>query len=143
MSKQIFTTAAEAETAFYNALARSDLDAMMAVWSEDEEVVCVHPDSPRLVGLSAVRESWRQLFEGGAKLLVRHSQPVLCSNMLLTVHNVIEHIAIEGDDRLPPPIVATNVYTRGALGWRMVLHHASPTPEVMPMSGQDASRVVH
>ena len=33
----------EAESAFYAALARADLDGMMAVWSEDEEVVCMHP----------------------------------------------------------------------------------------------------
>jgi hypothetical protein len=40
---------------------------MMAVWSEDEEVVCVHPGSIRLIGLSAIRESWRQLFESGTR----------------------------------------------------------------------------
>jgi hypothetical protein len=74
---------------------------------------------------------------------VRVSHQVISANMLLTVHNVIEHVAIEGDDRLHPPMVATNVYTRGALGWRMVVHHASPTPEVQNLSGQDAPRVVH
>ena len=32
------------------ALERSDLDAMMEVWADDEEVVCVHPGGPRVVG---------------------------------------------------------------------------------------------
>lgn len=143
MSKPIFTSAADVETAFYEALARSDLDAMMILWSEDEEVVCIHPDSARSVGLAAVRESWRQLFAGGARLRVRTAQRVVSANMLLTVHNVVEHIAIEGDDRLHPPTIATNVYMRGALGWRLVMHHASATPEVQHLATQDAPRVVH
>jgi len=143
LSKPIFTSAADVEAAFYEALAKGDLDGMMALWSEDDEVVCVHPDSARVVGLSAVRESWRQLFAGGTRLRVRISQQVVSANMLLTVHNVLEHVAVEGEDRLYPPMIATNVYARGALGWRMVMHHASATPEAAPVGGQDAPRVVH
>lgn len=143
MKQQIFSSAAEVEAAFYEALARSDLDAMMSVWAEDEDVVCIHPDGPRQVGLAAVRESWRQLFSGGIRLVVQTSHRVVSSSMLLTVHNVVEHITIEGDDRLHPPMIATNAYVRGALGWRMVMHHASTTPEVADLSGQDAHRVVH
>lgn len=143
VSKPIYTSAADAEAAFYAALAQSDLDAMMSVWSEDDEVVCIHPDSPRLTGLAAVREAWRQLFESGVRLQVHTSHRVVSANMLLTVHNVIEHVAMEGDDRLHPPMVATNVYARGASGWKMVMHHASPTPEVPHTGGQDAPRIVH
>ncbi|KON80859.1 nuclear transport factor 2 family protein [Azoarcus sp. PA01] len=143
MSKPIYTSVAEAEAAFYDALARSDLDAMMTVWSEDDEVVCVHPDTPRLVGLAAVRESWRQLFAGGTRLQVRTSHHVVCQNMLLTIHNVIEHVAVEGEDRLPPPMIATNVYTRGALGWRLVMHHASPAPQNPHAPARGAPHVMH
>ena len=143
VSKPIYTSVAEAEAAFYDALARSDLDAMMTVWSEDDEVVCVHPDTPRLVGLAAVREAWRQLFAGGVRLQVRTSHHVVCQNMLLTIHNVIEHVTVEGEDRLPPPMIATNVYTRGALGWRLVMHHASPAPENPHAPAHGAPHVMH
>ena len=143
VSKPIFTSAAEAETAFYDALARADLDAMMAVWSEDEEVICIHPDAPRLTGLAAVRESWRQIFASGTRLQVQTSHRVVCANMLLTVHNVVEHVAIEGDDRLHPPMIATNGYARGASGWKMVVHHASPTPDVQQTAATDTPRIVH
>ena len=34
-----FSTPDQAEDAFYRALERADLSAMMAVWAEDEEVV--------------------------------------------------------------------------------------------------------
>ena len=47
MSSKIFPTAQDAENAFYEALERGDLEGMMAVWSEDEDIVCVHPHGPR------------------------------------------------------------------------------------------------
>jgi len=139
-----FSSAAEVEAAFYEALARSDFEAMMALWAEDEEVVCVHPDGPRLVGLSTVREAWRSLFAGGARLKVRTSHSVVSTSMLLAVHNVVEHISVEGDDQLHPPMIATNVYVRGPRGWRMLMHHASPAPEVAPTTNAVGnSRMVH
>lgn len=143
MSTQNFSSAIEAETAFYEALARSDLEAMMAVWSEDEEVVCIHPDGGRLVGLANVRESWRQLFAGGVRLAVRTTQLMTNTSMLLTMHSVLEHVSVEGEERLQPPLVATNVYMRGPYGWKMVLHHASATPEVLDIPNQANPRTVH
>lgn len=143
-SRPTFNSAAEVESAFYEALARSDLDTMMDLWSEDEEVVCVHPDGPRWVGLNAIRESWRRLFTGGARLIVRTSHQVISNSMLLTVHNVLEHVAIEGDDQLHPPMVATNAYVRGPTGWRMVLHHASPASEALAMGSTNGNpRMMH
>lgn len=143
MSKTIFTTAADAETAFYDALARADLEAMMNVWAEDEEVLCVHPEGPRLHGLAAIRASWQALFANGAALQVNISHRVTWANMMLAVHEVLEHVSVSGDDHLHPPMAATNVFSRGASGWKMVLHHASPTPDV-PRSGDgDTPRTVH
>lgn len=143
MSKQNFNSAGEAEAAFYEALARSDLEAMMAIWSEDEEVVCVHPDSGRLVGLANVRESWRQLFSGGVRLAVQTTQLMTHTSMLLTVHSVLEHVSVEGQENLHPPLVATNVYMRGPYGWKMVLHHASPTPEALELPNHANPHTVH
>ena len=58
MTGKIFPTAQDAESAFYEALERCDLEGMMAVWSEDDEIVCVHPAGARLTGQDEVRESW-------------------------------------------------------------------------------------
>jgi ketosteroid isomerase-like protein len=126
--KPIFPTPQDAENAFYEALERSDLEGMMAVWSEDEEVVCIHPGGPRLVGYAAVREAWRRMFDGGARLQVRLSHPTVVQTPFITLHTVIEHIAVRDDESVRAPVVATNVYVRGPLGWRIVAHHASPAP---------------
>ena len=129
MSTKIFPTAQDAENAFYEALERGDLEAMMAVWSEDEEIVCVHPSGQRLAGQQQVREAWRQMFAGGSNLRVQVAQQLVVGGVMLAVHSVHENITIAGEPRARPPMLATNVYVRTAAGWRMIVHHASPAQE--------------
>lgn len=138
--KPIYTSPQEAEAAFYEALARGDLEAMMTVWAEDEEVVCVHPGGPRLTGYALVREGWRHIFEGGGHLKVQLLALSTVHGPFSAVHSVIEQIAVAGQKQLAAPVVATNVYVRGALGWRMIVHHASPVP---PSSIGDAPQILH
>lgn len=126
MSGRNFPTAQDAENAFYDALERADLDAMMAVWSEDEEIVCVHPAGQRLAGQAQVREAWRQMFAGGPHMRVRVTQQVVVSGMMVAVHSVHENITVAGEQRPRPPMVATNVYLRTPAGWRLAVHHAAP-----------------
>jgi uncharacterized protein (TIGR02246 family) len=126
MSARIFPTAQDAENAFYEALERADLESMMAVWSEDEEIVCVHPAGQRLAGQAQVREVWRQMFAGGPNMRVQVSQRIAVNGVMLAVHSVHEVITVTGEQRSRAPIVATNVYLRTTAGWRMVAHHASP-----------------
>ena len=54
----------------------------------------------------------------------------------------VERLATDGPTPRTATIAATNVFVRGADGWRMVLHHASPVPEI---SGPEDStpRVLH
>ncbi len=128
MSGKIFPTAQDAENAFYEALERCDLEGMMAVWAEDEEIVCVHPAGQRLCGQDQVRESWARIFAAGPRARLVVSQQVAISVMMLAVHSVHENFTVEGEPRPPAPILATNVYLRTAAGWRMIVHHASPAP---------------
>ena len=69
--KPIFPTPQDAETAFYDAIERGDLDLLMQIWAEDEEIVCVHPGGPRLTGYATIRDTWRRIFEGGVKFRIR------------------------------------------------------------------------
>ena len=72
----IYTTPQDAALAFYHAFEARDLDAMMATWADDEEIVCVHPGGPRLVGFDAIRNAWEQLFSGDVRLKFRIEQPI-------------------------------------------------------------------
>ncbi|HEX5093873.1 MAG TPA: nuclear transport factor 2 family protein, partial [Burkholderiales bacterium] len=98
------------------------------VWSEDEEIVCVHPGGPRLCGQDQVRDSWRQIFAGGARARIHVTQHVTTGGSLVAVHSVHENFFVPGERKPRQAVVATNVYLRTAAGWRMVAHHGSPAP---------------
>lgn len=138
MKKTTFTSPQDAEAAFYEALERADLDAMMEVWSEDEEVSCIHPGGPRVAGFAQVRETWAQIFKSGQRLQVRLSDAVTVSGMMFAVHSVHENILVRGGpgEGGQSVVVATNVYQRTASGWRMLVHHGSPAPA--PVVRRDA-----
>lgn len=138
--RPMFASPQDVETAFYEALENADIDAMMAVWAEDEEIVYVPPGGPRLVGYAAIREAWSRIFKGDSRLRVQVSNPTVAQTPFSAVHTLIEVISVVGDDVTRAPVVATNVYVRGALGWRMVLHHASPVP---PDAVNEAPKTLH
>jgi ketosteroid isomerase-like protein len=144
MTGRIFPTAQDAENAFYEALERADLEGMMAVWAEDEDIVCVHPGGARLTGQDQVRESWARIFAAGGRARVHIAQQVAISAMMLAVHSVHENFTVEGEAQPRPPIVATNVYLRTAAGWRLIVHHASPgTVPPAPARREPAPKFLH
>jgi ketosteroid isomerase-like protein len=128
MKKALYATPQDAESAFYEALTKADLDAMMSVWADDDDIFCVHPNGPRISGVERVRESWRQIFAGGQTLRFQLREQQHVQGMMLSVHSVYETITVAGEPRPRPPVIATNVYLRTERGWRMVAHHASPAP---------------
>jgi uncharacterized protein (TIGR02246 family) len=145
-----FPTAQDVENAFYEALERADLELMMAVWSEDEDILCVHPAGARLTGHDQIRQSWAQIFQGAARVRVHVSNQVAIAGMMIAVHSVQENFTLEGDQRgdiKPAPVVATNVYLRTSAGWRMIVHHASPAPgqpeAPPPREREPASKTLH
>lgn len=144
MTSRIFPTPQDAENAFYEALERGDLEAMMAVWADDEDIVCVHPTGPRLTGHDQVRESWARIFAGGGTRLQAAQQSSI-AGVMFAVHSVLESVAPVGGAKPPPPIVATNVYLRTAAGWRMIVHHASPLPGAPepPAATRETPKTLH
>jgi ketosteroid isomerase-like protein len=93
---RIFPTPQDAEAAFYEALERADIELMMAVWAEDEEILCVHPGGERLTGQDQVRDSWRQIFAGGAQARVHLTQQAAISGPMVAVHSVHENFPCRG-----------------------------------------------
>jgi ketosteroid isomerase-like protein len=131
LKKTTFPTPQDAETAFYEALERADLEAMMEVWSEDDDVSCIHPGGPRLTGYEQVREHWARIFKSGQRLQVHLTDQVIVTGIMFSVHSMHENILVRGEGGIAGArsvVVATNVFLRASSGWRMVLHHGSPAP---------------
>ena len=137
----LFDTAESVEEAFYDAMRRGDLEAMMSLWSTEDEITCIHPDSARLSGMDAIRASWESIFSGGG-VAVRTRDATVQSSGVVSVHNLIEQITVSG--RMGSQVVecvVTNVYVKTAAGWRILLHHGSPAAEAEPSA--PAGAVLH
>ncbi|MEO8007851.1 MAG: nuclear transport factor 2 family protein [Betaproteobacteria bacterium] len=128
-----YATPQDAEQAFYRAFEHADLVEMMAVWAEEEDIVCVHPGGGRHSGVVEVRESWRQLFSQGPQLRFRLADNRTIPGRMLSIHSVYEHVAVAGDPRPTNTVLSTNIYLLTDRGWRMLIHHASPlAPQAAP-----------
>ena len=128
MKKTIYASAHEAEAAFYEAFAKNDLEAMMALWADDEKIYCIHPRGPRIAGLEAVRESWKRILANGQTLSFQLRARHEVHGMMVAVHSVYEQIVVAGQGPARNPMLATNIYLRTDKGWRMIAHHAAPAP---------------
>ena len=140
---RIFATADDVEHAFYDAIARADLESLMALWADDDEISCVHPGAPRLQGHAAIRESWEMIFERGP-VHIRPRHLHVNQNISSAVHSLIEEVKTPDDpDWQQAHIVATNVYLKTPQGWRMVVHHASIAPGAPADEQAGGSGVLH
>lgn len=128
MSHHKYETPREAEDAFYRAIEQADLNTMMSVWSDDDASVCIHPGAPRLEGRDQIEESWQEIFESGPNMEFSVSDERITQDSHLAIHLVREEIAIGGE--LVSVMLSTNIYHLAAGGWRMMLHHSSPEPDL-------------
>ena len=114
------------EQQFYESLQQADIEKLMSVWSDEEEIACVHPGGPRMVGAGAIRGTFEAIFASGA-IDVRPDKVRRLQTHSSAVHHVLERVQVMGNEGLQTAFaIVTNVYIKTPLGWRMVLHHASP-----------------
>lgn len=136
----LFDTPDDAERAFYTAFEQADLEAMMQVWDDDDDIVCVHPMGPCLKGPEAVGQSWREIFDSGSPMRFEVAQRRFTRNETISVHCVTERINHGPRLQNRSTVIATNVYKKTPFGWRMIVHHASPGGDEQE---QEPKTVVH
>jgi len=121
-----YDSAEAAEEAFYDALRSADFESLMGIWADDDDIVCIHPNGPRLIGQQEVRQSWQSIL-GNGTVEIRAVQQHCTSSSRLAVHNLIEEITVSGKRGSQTLLCyATNIYVRDMHGWRLACHHASP-----------------
>lgn len=127
-----------ANEAFYRAFESLQAARMGDVWLRSARVQCTHPGWRRLVGYSAVMESWEQIFENTFKMTFDLTAVeisvagdvawVVCTeNITSHTYDGISHSQVEG----------TNVFERHEGRWRLVHHHGSP---VVALGSEDPNR---
>ncbi|MFM8343431.1 MAG: YybH family protein [Betaproteobacteria bacterium] len=139
----LMATPQDIEAQFYEALQRGDIEALMAVWSDDEDIVCVHPGGPRIVGAAAIRATFDSIFANGP--INVHPEKLRSVNTgHCAVHNLMERVDISTDEGPNTAwVIATNVYIKTDQGWRLVAHHASPGSPRELQEVTEAPSVLH
>jgi ketosteroid isomerase-like protein len=136
-------SADDIEAFFYEALQGGDIEKLMACWADEDDIVCVHPGGPRLVGMAAIRAAFDAMFANGT--IRAHAEKIRkVEAMGSSVHSVLERIEVMTEEGpVHAYVFATYVYHKTAQGWRMVAHHTSPgTPREM-QEISDSPQVLH
>lgn len=108
-----------ANRAFYDAFNERDVEAMAQLWSQSDDVVCIHPHRAVISGHREVMRSWRAI-------LTNPDQPRIV--FATETPRIIGEIGIVAGREVVAgvPIVATNLYRREAGIWKIIHHHGSP-----------------
>jgi ketosteroid isomerase-like protein len=136
-------SADDIEAAFYEALQTADIEKLMVCWADEDDIVCVHPGGPRLLGPGAIRSAFDAMFSNGS-IRAQPEKVRKVEAMSTAVHSVLERIEVLTDEGPRHAYaIATNVYHKTAHGWRMVAHHASPGTASEMQEVSDTPQVLH
>ena len=137
-------SADDVEAQFYEALQQGDLQKLMALWADDDEIVCVHPGGPRLIGAPAIRASFEAILASGG-VRVQPEQVHRVTTLGAALHHLVQQTTLASPARPPKTVWATvsNFYVKTAQGWRLVAHHASPGQPDQSASPVDLPSTLH
>lgn len=113
-----------ANESFYEALNNSDYQSMELLWSNESDVVVIHPGWPPLHGREAVLDSWERILNGDS------TRNMFCNNAKSYVMGRVAFVICsecfpEGE------LVATNIFILEGGEWKIVHHQGGPMQSVI------------
>ncbi len=134
----------EVEATFYGALQSADIEKLMSCWADDEDILCIHPGGPRVIGAQAIRAAFDAIFGHEGAIQVQAESVHRIASMASAVHSVLERIEVmTSEGPVHAFVLATNVYHQTPRGWRLVVHHASPGTQDEVQGINQAPQVLH
>jgi SnoaL-like domain len=126
LQASLMATPDDLEVSFYESLQQGDIERLMSLWSDEEEIACVHPGGPRLIGAPAIRSSFEELFSQGG------------------IDARLEEVRVQTEEGPRSGYaLCTNIYVKTPQGWRMLVHHASPGTPVELQEYVESSTTLH
>ena len=101
----------------YRAFAARDLTAMDALWARHAPVGCIHPGWPALADRDAIIESWRGILSNP------EAPRIVCYDERVFVYGDTALVICE-EELDGGTLVASNLFVREAVGWRIAHHQA-------------------
>jgi ketosteroid isomerase-like protein len=134
----------DANAAFYEAFQKLDLDGMGHLWARKVQVTCVHPGWDLVVGLRAVIESWRAIFEGTGELRfhTEDAHVTVRDGVGWVVSREVLRTELQGAP-VENALTAVNTFVLEDDTWRIAHHHAGPVLSGRPRSVRPRDVVLH
>ena len=121
-----------ANAAFYAAFAAGNIEELVHLWAEDDEISCVHPGWPAIVGHATVIGSWRDILDNPARPHIVCVEPYAIidgdSGRVLCIE-IVNGAAL----------AACNNFRRIDGAWRLVHHQSSPIAQIVTAANDDGS----
>ena len=101
--------------AFYEALATGDFGLMQKVWSNTDDVTCIHPGWGSIFGRQSVMRSWETILQSPPQIACTEPRGFVSGDSAYVI--AYENL---GDGRL----IATNLFRLEDDAWKMIHHQA-------------------
>ena len=119
-----------ANAAFYTAFLSGAFDELAGLWADDNDISCIHPGWPVIIGRAAVIGSWRDILMSPSRPRITCREP---------------YAIVSGDagrvlclELIPPmALAASNHFRRIGGVWRMIHHQSSPIAQIAGQSPDD------
>jgi ketosteroid isomerase-like protein len=124
---------AAANSDFYGAFEKLDIKEMEKVWAKGADIQCGHPGWRILRGWDPVMESWKRIFENTPAIQFMLSDVSIQIKGAFAWVTLYENLnsKVEGQP-VSATILTTNIFEKGAEGWRMIHHHGSSVAQQAP-----------
>ena len=113
---------------FYEALATGDFGLMQKVWSNTDDVTCIHPGWGSIFGRQSVMRSWETILQSPPQIACTEPRGFVGGDSAYVI--AYENL---GDGRL----IATNLFRLEDDAWKMIHHQAGvarPASTAQPVS---------
>jgi ketosteroid isomerase-like protein len=115
---------------FYEAFESLDIARMDGIWAQQDYVTCVHPGWTVRVGWPDVRDSWVLIFNNtfAMKFELTEMQIQVAGDIawVICTENITSR---QGERAQESRILATNLYEKTGMTWKIIHHHGSPVME--------------
>ena len=129
IKRSVFTSPAEVEQSFYEALREADLDKLMQTWADDEDIICIHREGKRLLGTKQVHNSWRDILTQNCKFSVELKDKRVINCGMTVIHVMLEKITQTTAEGIIESVChATNIFQKDSRGWHVIMHMATSAP---------------
>jgi len=120
-----------ANQAFYVAFSTGDFTKLAGLWADDDNISCIHPGWPVIVGRAAVIGSWRDILQSPGR------PQITCHEPYAIITGDSGHVVcIELVEAAP--LAASNHFRLVDGGWRLVHHQSSPiAPSMIQATGNE------